>query len=705
MASTLKESEQKSSSASVSPVSAAQPRVQPVALEISVTVNGARTVEGSDKREPFSETTQTVLVFGNGAVIRLNAGVTAGQLLFLTNEKTKKEVVCQVVKSKNYSSVSGYVELEFTEPAVGFWGMRFPSDRIVPSPVAARGAPALASPAKPVLPAAQAKPAVPPPSSMTLPPAPLVGASPVSVAPSVEKRMESPVAATSGVASLIAPTPADNPNEELKKQAARLQEQLSSMHFSETLTTPPKADTPILQLDAIAISEETAKIFELATPGTAAPMSNPGPATTLLVKSAEPVSTGSVARHEKAASWMNEEEVKIPAWLEPLARNVASVPAVPVAAAPATPPAPPQVTALTAPIIPPSAPQVDATIALPPAPAPLEVTELEGAQAAGESYEFGAKAEVALAPLSETQAPNFGTSLFESNESVYEEPASGGGKKGLWIGAIAATILLAAGGGWWYMQQTGHAAAGSTAAVSQTDLPALQVAAQSQPQQSFGSTSTSTADKSFSTPSQAITPTSNKIAPSLSSATDVQKIPAGRDTAKSVPASAASRAAEPVAEPAEPPKKSAFSQLRLAAPTVKGGKTQTVSSEGEPGIVIENGANPSAAALGSGLAGSKGNQPSAPIPVGGEVTGVQLISSVPPTYPLIARSQRISGDVKIDALIDENGRVTGMKVVTGPAMLHQAAMDALRQWKYRPATLNGKPVSMHLVVTIQFRLQ
>src|ERR1700741_5152292 len=132
MASTLKESEQNSSSGSVSPVSAAQPRVQPGALEISVTVNGARTVEGSDKREPFSETTQTVLVFGNGAVIRLNSGVAAGQLLFLTNEKTKKEVVCQVVKSKNYRNVSGYVELEFTEPAVGFWGMRFPSDRAVP---------------------------------------------------------------------------------------------------------------------------------------------------------------------------------------------------------------------------------------------------------------------------------------------------------------------------------------------------------------------------------------------------------------------------------------------------------------------------------------------------------------------------------------------------------------------------------------------
>src|SRR5437667_2469105 len=101
---------------------------QPVALDVPVTINGARTVDGSDKREPFSETTKTVLVFGNGAVIRLSSSVTPGQLLFLTNEKTKKEVVCQVLKSKNYSNVSGYVELEFTEAVSGFWGLRFPTN-------------------------------------------------------------------------------------------------------------------------------------------------------------------------------------------------------------------------------------------------------------------------------------------------------------------------------------------------------------------------------------------------------------------------------------------------------------------------------------------------------------------------------------------------------------------------------------------------
>src|SRR6266436_4641210 len=102
-------------------------RPQPAAAEIPVTVNGARAVVGSDKREPFSENAQTVLVFLSGAVIRLSSPVSPGQLLFLTNGATKKEVVCQVTKSKSYSSASGYVELEFTEASPGFWGMRFPS--------------------------------------------------------------------------------------------------------------------------------------------------------------------------------------------------------------------------------------------------------------------------------------------------------------------------------------------------------------------------------------------------------------------------------------------------------------------------------------------------------------------------------------------------------------------------------------------------
>jgi protein TonB len=70
---------------------------------------------------------------------------------------------------------------------------------------------------------------------------------------------------------------------------------------------------------------------------------------------------------------------------------------------------------------------------------------------------------------------------------------------------------------------------------------------------------------------------------------------------------------------------------------------------------------------------------------------------------LLAKNQHVEGDVQVDAVIDVNGRVTAAKAVSGPVLLQQAAVDALRQWKYRPATRNGKPLPMHLSVTIRFR--
>jgi TonB family protein len=79
--------------------------------------------------------------------------------------------------------------------------------------------------------------------------------------------------------------------------------------------------------------------------------------------------------------------------------------------------------------------------------------------------------------------------------------------------------------------------------------------------------------------------------------------------------------------------------------------------------------------------------------------------TVLPGYPLLAKSQHVEGDVQVDAVIDVNGRVTAAKAVSGPPLLQQAAVDALRQWKYRPATRNGKPVAMHLSVTIRFRVR
>jgi len=91
--------------------------------------------------------------------------------------------------------------------------------------------------------------------------------------------------------------------------------------------------------------------------------------------------------------------------------------------------------------------------------------------------------------------------------------------------------------------------------------------------------------------------------------------------------------------------------------------------------------------------------------VGGDVKPARLLSSVAPIYPAIAKAQRVAGNVKVDALVDASGHVTSMNVVSGPALLQQAAMDALRHWRYEPAQLDGKAVAMHLTVSVQFKLQ
>ena len=155
------------------------------------------------------------------------------------------------------------------------------------------------------------------------------------------------------------------------------------------------------------------------------------------------------------------------------------------------------------------------------------------------------------------------------------------------------------------------------------------------------------------------------------------------------------------------PKKPALGQVRLAAPTLNRNGQPQPANDAEAGISLGNSDSAPSDSLGSGLAANANQpaKPAEPLPIGGDVKAAKLLSSISPIYPSLAKSQHVAGDVKVDALIDANGRVTTMKIVSGPTLLHQAAMDALHQWKYQAATLDGKAVPMHLTVTLQFRLQ
>ena len=100
----------------------------------------------------------------------------------------------------------------------------------------------------------------------------------------------------------------------------------------------------------------------------------------------------------------------------------------------------------------------------------------------------------------------------------------------------------------------------------------------------------------------------------------------------------------------------------------------------------------------------KALKPRAPIRVGGNVRQPKPIVRVPPEYPPIARQVHMQGVVAIDAILDEQGNVVEMKVVSGPPLLYQAALNALAKWKYEPTYLNDQPVAVELIVTITFTL-
>jgi len=86
------------------------------------------------------------------------------------------------------------------------------------------------------------------------------------------------------------------------------------------------------------------------------------------------------------------------------------------------------------------------------------------------------------------------------------------------------------------------------------------------------------------------------------------------------------------------------------------------------------------------------------------VTQGLKIRDVKPSYPALARQARIQGTVLLQAVISKDGSIEGLKVLSGHPMLVPAAIDAVKQWRYKPYILNGEPVEVDTQVTVNFTL-
>ncbi len=94
-----------------------------------------------------------------------------------------------------------------------------------------------------------------------------------------------------------------------------------------------------------------------------------------------------------------------------------------------------------------------------------------------------------------------------------------------------------------------------------------------------------------------------------------------------------------------------------------------------------------------------------PVPTGGDVLQSRLIRKVVPDYPELAKRARVSGTVILKVSVDEEGNVYDVIVLRGHPLLEQAAVAAVRQWKYSPTLLNGEPVPVIAEVTVVFALR
>jgi protein TonB len=158
---------------------------------------------------------------------------------------------------------------------------------------------------------------------------------------------------------------------------------------------------------------------------------------------------------------------------------------------------------------------------------------------------------------------------------------------------------------------------------------------------------------------------------------------------------------------------------KLMAPKVIPKDVKIIKEDAEPdmGAVGMAGGVPGGVAGGSmggvlgGVIGGMGAAPPPPKPkatgplrVGGQVQAARLINRVQPIYPPLARQTRISGTVRLHAIISKDGSIKELEVVSGHPLLQQAALDAVRQWRYQPTLLNTEPVEVDTTIDVIFSL-
>jgi periplasmic protein TonB len=586
-------------------------RSDALSLEVAVRVHGSRVKEvvlgTTPHTEPFEEHTSTMIIFPQGGVLRMNTAVTIGQMLVLTNLKSRQDAICRVIKVRPNANLAAYVEVEFTQRQPGFWGVHFPSDAEAANKSA---------PAAPAVPAGagsneKAKPVsdisrVPAPPSSAPPSKPLDSdlspkeIKPADVRPPIERFVPAPKPEPSFISI--------GSQEEVQPAASSTSE-IGRKHESFA-PAPPHSPAPI---DFSSAPAATLSMAELRGDGDAAP-------------SIATVDTDASASEEQALAAASASE------------NSGST---------------------------------------------------FGPFAGGNT----------LSGTHSSSPDNFGARLdsgFNASMTQNVQPRV----NWMLIATGAAMLVAVLGGGLYFRSRS----ANSRAVSASPPAPVQQLMQTAPPTAS--STSLQSPPMNSTTRLSSV-PVSSVISSSALNGPPPAVIPSPASTSK--PVAGAPPLPIAIVKPVAPKVTSGMMSQSLHSHPTSGQRTNTGGADAAP--VLEAPAESDTSVALSAISSSPRvpalappvTQPEGPIRIGGDVKEPRLISSTLPIYPIGARQSGLEGDVVVNTTIDRNGSVVGMHVISGPLLLRQAALDALRRWKYEPSRLDGQPVAVEMQVTIKFR--
>ncbi len=325
------------------------------------------------------------------------------------------------------------------------------------------------------------------------------------------------------------------------------------------------------------------------------------------------------------------------------------------------------------------------------------------------------------ADSSDNSSSNEGTSApapaftFGGNVSSEGKAARGGSKKMLLV--AAAVVVVAAGGYALWMQWVGSSGAATpfTHVAAPVTKPAVvpQAAPSKAPVGASSVASSPTAPTASSATSSVASPVSDsaaalKAAGAAKTTSDSDEPNAESSDEPVHPSKGATKgdAAKPSASTAN---KAPETKAAAAPIVIKSGHSQTVAKPA-PTPDAPSITGIAAADSGGSLPNLMGGDSRAPAPVLQTLNVSQgvsrglLVKKTQPVYPASAMQMHIEGTVELQATISKSGGISGVKIISGDARLARAAVDAVKQWKYKPYLLNGEPIEIQTQITMNFTL-